>query len=569
MKRYVWGTLCGIISLLMFWSTPIFAENTIDSIHVDIELLENGSAVVTQTWQTNTDTGTEFYIPMQHLNHMTIRDLVVKDETGRVYETLDNWNTEASFEDKAYKAGLHRTSNGIEVCWGKSSYGSKTYTIAFVYEHFIQAFTDKDGFNVRLVNVNMLPSPNLVTAKVWTKDKMLNNNNTQIWAFGYDGQIVFDEKGFVTVQSNTFTYDSHLTIMMAFEKDIFKPEYISKEQFEVLQNTAFKGSDYQDIKDNSSGNVFNVFLIDGIVFIVLGFFVSRIRLNGNYRKIPKNIKLKDLTNQPVTHRIELPQEKGIAIHTYFYEFTHTRKVDHIVSAYFLDWIKEGCFVLREYVEASSVLRKPKKVSCLYIEKDPDGKDTNELNLWLFFKGFADKNGYLDDKKVYQGIKKNGDVYMKYLDKVFIAGYEHALKKEYITHHKKVKPMLTDSGKEMYLEHLGFCRYLKHSKVLDRQLVSSIHLWDDYLILATLFGVGKEVLQAFKDLVPDYIFASQYYKTGLDDFVLYSTINHYTRSASKGYQSWSNAQARNSGGGGSASFGGGGGFSGGGVGGGSR
>ena len=42
--------------------------------------------------------------------------------------TSSIWNTSESFENKSNKCGIVNKSNGVELCWGISKYGNRTYT---------------------------------------------------------------------------------------------------------------------------------------------------------------------------------------------------------------------------------------------------------------------------------------------------------------------------------------------------------------------------------------------------------------------------------------------------------
>ena len=106
----------------MFIFPLIVNANDISSIDMDIYLDEDGTAHVTETWSADLDQGTEGYKPYYNIGNAEITNFKVS-ENGREYTYDDSWDTDASFDEKAYKNGINYLSNGFELCWGISEYG--------------------------------------------------------------------------------------------------------------------------------------------------------------------------------------------------------------------------------------------------------------------------------------------------------------------------------------------------------------------------------------------------------------------------------------------------------------
>ena len=99
-----------LLLLLLLLLFPVEAEaksSVIHDISIHIELLDNGEALVEEVWEAEVYEGTEVYLVKERLseNQMSFTDLHVSDETGRVFTTLEHWDTSASRQEKAYKAG--------------------------------------------------------------------------------------------------------------------------------------------------------------------------------------------------------------------------------------------------------------------------------------------------------------------------------------------------------------------------------------------------------------------------------------------------------------------------------
>ena len=87
------------------------------------ELLPDGSARITQVWDATVMDGTEMYIPISNLGKMTVRDLSVS-ENGLAYANEGRrWDVDRTLAEKAGRCGIIDKHDGVELCWGKTSYG--------------------------------------------------------------------------------------------------------------------------------------------------------------------------------------------------------------------------------------------------------------------------------------------------------------------------------------------------------------------------------------------------------------------------------------------------------------
>ena len=150
----------------------------------------------------------------------------------------------------------------------------------------------------------------------------------------------------------------------------------------------------------------------------------------------------------------------------------------------------------------------------------------------------------------------------YLDSGLVQPYDDGKRSD-----NYVKLEFTGTGKDAVRSVFGFKNYLMEYTIIDERAVQEVELWDDYLILATAYGIGDEVLKELKELYPNYAFTGDY-DPMLDVYLIHRMSTSFAHSSYSSYTAQTQA-TRSSGGGGSSSFGGGGGFSGGGSGGGGR
>ena len=76
MKKWLYG-LFGLLLFLVFVPKAASAQNKINSIHIDVELHEDGSATIRETRQMETDEHTELYIVLENMRDTDLLDFSV------------------------------------------------------------------------------------------------------------------------------------------------------------------------------------------------------------------------------------------------------------------------------------------------------------------------------------------------------------------------------------------------------------------------------------------------------------------------------------------------------------
>ena len=136
MKKWI-QSIIGIWLFLFLVPKVAAEENNIQSIHLDIELHENGSATIRETRNMETYEHTELYIVLENLGDTELLDFKVEGFT----EELD-WNIENSFEEKANKYGVIETDDGYELAWGITEYGSPEYQVEYTLSNLVRNLED-------------------------------------------------------------------------------------------------------------------------------------------------------------------------------------------------------------------------------------------------------------------------------------------------------------------------------------------------------------------------------------------------------------------------------------------
>lgn len=82
------------------------AKTFVHNVDITVRLDCSGTAHITEIWDMDVQTGTEWYLVQGNLGAIEIRDLAVSDETGKTYLREDVWDTHRTIEAKAGRCGL-------------------------------------------------------------------------------------------------------------------------------------------------------------------------------------------------------------------------------------------------------------------------------------------------------------------------------------------------------------------------------------------------------------------------------------------------------------------------------
>lgn len=171
--------------------------NSISSINMNIFVDKYGNANVTEVWNCNVSQGTESYHPYYNLGNSEIIDLSVS-EGNQTYTTLPSWNTSASFNNKAYKCGINRISNGVELCWGISSYGKHTYTVNYTITNFVSELTDSQMIYWTLIPYDFSEPIGSAYIKIYSDFNY--DIETPVWGYGNYGGTCYVYDGYIEMR---------------------------------------------------------------------------------------------------------------------------------------------------------------------------------------------------------------------------------------------------------------------------------------------------------------------------------------------------------------------------------
>jgi len=551
-KKIFFTLICAFL-LIGLMAQTAFGKNNVSDIHVEVAIYDDGSAYITQTWNCEFTEGTEGYIPIQNLGEMSISDFLVSDINGP-YSYVENWDTEASFEEKTGKYGMVETEVGYELCWGISEYGERRYAIEYKIDNFVGAYEDLDGFNFQFINSGMGTLPTDVTVTIIMQNETkLDANNAGVWAFGFDGQIEFEDGQVVAFTNSPLSSSSDsVIIMMHMNKGLINPTRVVDQSFETVKAEAFKSSDYEDASEPQRLRLGFYLLFIGITIAIIHWvlkFCFWLLKGMPKRKVINLYKKADyFRGVPIAGNLEanLCLAEKVAL---------IKDDGDLIGAAFLKLIHTGCL---EPITEKNVglfgIEKEKILLKLVHPPEFIGIATNMLYDLLVLASGNDQ--ILQEDELENYCSRKHEAITQIIEASKEDGEKTLMQIDCYDQSKKSFFGLSERGKSLLLNIMGFKKYLLEFSLISERSVAESIIWQDYLTVATLLGIADQVIEQFEKVYPG--------------MTSYSENAHYYYLARRYRKvSYDAAQGALSGGGGLSSLVGGGGFSGGGFGGGTR
>lgn len=548
--------LC-IILISIISSFPVFAENNVSEIAIEVVIRDDGSAYITQNWRGTFYEGTENYIPIS-TGDIGISNLRVFDGEGE-YDYVDNWNINADFNAKKHKCGINQTDTGVELCFGISNYGENRYAIEYVVTDFIKSYNDFDGTNFMFVNPNMSTFPTDVTVDIVIQNGTeLSEANAGIWSFGYEGMIEFQNGHVFAYTTNPLEGDSSVIVMLRLNKGIITPNTAFDMSFDEVKDRAFEGSDYGDYGDyGEEGGLFEEII--GYIILAVFFFIFLCAVAAFIYFLIKRGEVKKFYKE-VNYFRDVPNNGNIEMsHFLAQKFRVSKNSSLIIGALMLSMINSHSLE-PQTDESVGFFGKVKKSVNLKLIKEPER--FMEKRLYEVLKCASGDDGILQEKE----LENYAYDHPKSINDIIDSSYEIG-KTAFTSGGGFMKSFggiksLSESGKKELSEVMGLKKYLDEFSLINEREITETAIWKDYMVYAVLFGIADKVISQLKNIYPDRI--EEFENYGRNVIIANSYCYSMHSSATRAMQA-----ARTSGSGGFSSLGGGGGFSGGGSGGGSR
>ena len=545
--------------------------NTISSIDMDIKIDESGTAHVTEIWKANLNQGTEGYRAYDNLGNANITNFKVI-ENNIEYQTLSSWDSNDSFDEKAYKAGIcNQSSNYVELCWGISKYGSHEYVLSYDIEGFVVGLNDSQMVYWQLIPNELAKQTRNVSIKIYSDFEY--PDTLDVWGYGNYGGYAYVYDGYIEMSNESLDSDEYMTILVKFDSDTFNTINVIDKDFNYYYEMAEDGAEHYIDNSNSFGHKLMNFII-GMISVLWNLFIWLIIIfalvkssknsglkSGKFtldfgekgKKLPKDVNMFR----------DIPCNKDIyRAYWVAYNYNLMKKQTDFLGVILLKWLKEKHIKI-ESKTVGKVFKK-EDTTIIFEEQTPAMATELEYNLYKYMKE-ASKDNILESKEFEKWCTSHYSTILNWFDKVL--DYENEklvqegkLEKTERVDFKifkstvyKVDPLMYDEAIQMK----GLKEFFNYfSNMKDKEAIE-VNLWEEYLMYAQIFGVADKVAKQFKELYPDVITDYDYDSIIFVNTISYSGMNSATSARSRAQSYSSGGGGFSSGGGGGGSFGGGG------------
>ena len=552
MKKVFKILFFALLAYALFTLGKTVSANSINRISMDIFVDSNGNANVTETWNCYSNQSTEIYHPYYNLGNSEITNLSVSMDSTQ-FETLSSWDTSASIDEKAYKAGINRVSNGVELCWGISEYGTNIYTVNYTITNFVSNLTDSQMIYWTLIPYDFSDSIGQVFINI--SSDLYFPSSIDVWGYGNEGGTAYVDNGTITMTSEgTLNRNEYMTILVKLPSGTFNTKNNLNQNFEYYYNLAEEGVNRNETVENTVITIlpFIIFIIIMVFAIVTSKLGSsqeqRLNFENNGNKLPKT--------KDIPYFRDIPCNKDL-FQAFFigYQFKIVKKRTDLLGSVILKWVRDKKVTLKKDEGKSSkmsIILNEELISSL--------EDEDEQKLYkMFFE--ASKDGILEDSEFTKWCNTNYSKILGWFDTIIDKEKDKLVKDGLLlekpkTLFKSAKYTVTPELRQQALNIAGLKKYLNDYTLIYEREAPDVVLFEDYLIFAQMFGIADKVAENFKKLYPDLITETNFYSYDNINFIHIYAVHAMTSAHSAHYA----AASRYSGGGGGFSVGGGGGGS---------
>jgi hypothetical protein len=545
MKKVIF-CIAVLATTLNLWGTEV------KDVNISVVLDATGSALITEQWNVVSYHGTEWYLKEGNLGKIKVTALSVTDETGRKYVNEGAWDVDRTLEEKAFRCGIvDKGDEGIEICWGLSSYGEHKYTVRYNMSNFVKGFNDYNAFNHMFVARGLSDAPEHVKVNIVLIDKdrkqiRLNKSDAKLWGFGFDGNVTISDGSIVAETNKKLDSENSIIIMARFNKGLMEPANKEDAVFYSMEKQALEDSD--DGEDLSTIDLIRI-LVPILILISCGIFAAVFQRRYSKQKIFGTAdKIKGWIQN-------IPFEGNLPAAYYVLKKTHHLKEEYsIVGAYLFRWIRSGTIV-------PQLMEKGKETQ-LSFEKESgrEAFDSEvEYQLYQMLREASGSDLILQPDEVEKWVTKKYKRAEEWIEDVEKCGAQFFVDKGFATLKTpgSTKLEFKLQGKMEARTVIEFENYLQGDSWTK---MGELGICDKYLSYAALYGISDTVVKSIQNFYPSYFAenSNSGFNPSLLSVLLYSS--YFRDGYAMGGISSSN---------GNVSIGGGGGFSGGGFGGGCR
>lgn len=535
MKRF-------LLSILVLLSgLAAMAEGSrVYSIDIDVALQHDGRAMITEVWDIESHTGTEWYLVRKNLGDIRIVDFSVVGD-GMQFDNVGEWDVDWSRERKRGRCGIVSSRGGAELCWGIGEYGRHTFEVRYTMTGAVKSLDDYDMLHLQLVSPGLSAAPEKVRVSI-SSETGFTDDNCRIWGFGFVGQSSFAGGKILFESTESFRRESSVIALVRFDKGIFESASVLDRAFEDVLDRAMEGADFGEEDDIPAW--VGLLLVFGFIGMGVGL-VFCIAIYNQKRVLGCRMK-------EVGWARDVPFGGDILSSNYTLTQIGSLQSDNVAASQILRMIDLGILVVskdsRDRVEIA--FNEMADLSVL---------DKSEKMLHDMMKKASGRDLILQKGEFSRWSSRHASEVNKWSMAVAAEGERKVRARHYLNGMR-----FTHEGQQEARKLVGLKKYLKDFTMLHERHTGEVALWKDYLVFASLFGIADKVAKELRDINPqafDEVMPFDYY-------TMHNVLN-MSRTLARSITNAKASAGAAAGHGGATSFGGGGGFSGGGFGGGAR
>lgn len=488
MKKFF---LLMIMSLFIF---PSFVNaNHINNINIKVNVLKDGSAVIREVWDVNTYIGESMCTTIRPIGSLNVTDyLVYADGEILEYKKFERMHFMYGF---GY-SGSYVNDDGIVLCFGKNDMKRHTFNIEYEISDYIVNTDSGQVLYWPLIYNKTVDNFNIEISTYFDI-----SDDLELWEFGVDADVSINN-GKINISSIDKMKNDYVVLLAKFPDDTFSTGFsvIGYRNFDnIYLDAVNKGYESKYGSSVISGSVFFWVIVIGLIIIIpIRMIINKRRnvLNGygylNNKKI-------DIDNVPMYR--DIPCNKDIY---YAYILIRLNKFQHkeinILEAIILKWVKE------KRINFNKIKKKNKEIKVIDLTMNPvfDNEFENKLYSMMYD---ASDNGILENCEFYKWAKNYDMRFLGLFAKMEVEIINN-LKVDMHIYHRinkndcKYRYVMDDKIYNDSVKLYGFKKYLEEFSSMDMKEVMELHLWDEYLIFASLFKMSDKISKQLKDVYPD-------------------------------------------------------------------
>ncbi len=541
---------------ILFINISVYAQNVIYKIDMDIYLDQNGNARVTEKWDVKGDNGTEWFKRYTNLGNSTITNFTVSMDGIKLEQK--NWNINESLEQKKGYYGINSLDEGIELCFGKYDYNHHVFTLNYDISNFV--FNASDAQILYWNLIDKLEKVDFQKFSVTISSYYNFPDSLDVWGTGYNG-LAYVNNGKIYLSNEekpNMTDSSYVVALVKFPLNTFNTnnEYSFYSNFDTVKKAFDEGTfsyDEQTTLEKIMTILVPILTITGI--IALTTYLHK-KLGYGYIN-NKKIKEKEIPNFR-----DIPCNKDIFYANSLIKLNNfSYNPTNILGAIILKWVKEEKVLFQK--EEVKGLFKSKEEYTIDLRKQKEFNNPLEQKVYNMMYA-ASEDGLLSSNEFKKYARLNAQSFMD-LFKNIEEDEENELRSKGHIYKRKNKNecsfynVMDDKLYEDAKQLLGLKKFLKEFSEIDKRETIEVHIWDEYLMFAYLFGIADKVFSQLKKLYPEII------EQDINNYNTIMMANSFNQTAvNSAIQAARNYTAGgggfSTGGGGGGSFGGGGGGS---------